>query len=270
MNLDNNLKVFSMSTKEQSVTLLRRNKLAQVEAFNAIGMPDVTEETRASEFAKRIKWAGGLLDLCLACQRVSDGSKWFFTKEEWESMDNTLRRQFLKRGLRVRAYGHSFVLAAYDASDSNGNITMTWSNNADVTALVNRVRGTAYNDFAGAENTRLILSATNLTSCLAATAASEYKAYTEASDGLDDTSDWHLPGLGVLITIYRCLTEIQEALVYFWSSEACLSTATVNPYYWSSTEHSNSAVHSVSFLYGYMTSESKTKTYRVRAVCEEV
>ena len=52
-----------MSTKEQSVTLLRKNKQAQVAAFNAVGMKDVTENSRASEFAKRIKWAGGLLDI---------------------------------------------------------------------------------------------------------------------------------------------------------------------------------------------------------------
>ena len=82
-----------MSTKEQSVTLLRRNKQAQVAAFNAVGMTDVTEASRASEFAKRIKWAGGLLDICLAVQRYSDKSYWYFTKDEWDSLTNENKMQ---------------------------------------------------------------------------------------------------------------------------------------------------------------------------------
>ena len=67
-----------MSTKEQSVTLLRKNKEAQVAAFQSVGMSGVTVASRASEFGKYIQWAGGLLDLCVACQRLSDGSKWYF------------------------------------------------------------------------------------------------------------------------------------------------------------------------------------------------
>ena len=106
-----------MSTKEQSVTLLRKNKQAQVAAFNAVGMKDVTEESRASEFAKRIKWAGGLLDVSLAVQRYSDKSYWYFKKEEWESLTNENKLKFIKRGLRVRAYGHSFVIAPSDCFD---------------------------------------------------------------------------------------------------------------------------------------------------------
>ena len=53
-------------TNEQSATLLRLNKQAQVAALNAVGFSDITENSRASEFGQRIKWAAGLLDLCLA------------------------------------------------------------------------------------------------------------------------------------------------------------------------------------------------------------
>ena len=73
-------------TNEQSITLLRRNKQEQIEALRAVGMVDVDENTRASEFAKRIKWAGGLLDLCLACVRIADGSYHYFTQSEWENL----------------------------------------------------------------------------------------------------------------------------------------------------------------------------------------
>ena len=51
-----------MSTKEQSATLLRLNKQEQVKALQAVGFADITENSRASEFPNRIKWATGLLD----------------------------------------------------------------------------------------------------------------------------------------------------------------------------------------------------------------
>lgn len=76
-------------TNEQSATLLRLNKQAQVAALNAVGFSDVTENSRASEFGQRIKWAAGLLDLNLACNRISDNSKWYFTREEWDSLTVT-------------------------------------------------------------------------------------------------------------------------------------------------------------------------------------
>ena len=66
-------------TNEQSATLLRLNKQAQVAALNAVGFSDITENSRASEFGQRIKWAAGLLDLTLACNRISDNSKAYFT-----------------------------------------------------------------------------------------------------------------------------------------------------------------------------------------------
>ena len=48
-----------MSTKEQSATLLRLNKQEQVKALQAVGFADITENSRASEFPNRIKWATG-------------------------------------------------------------------------------------------------------------------------------------------------------------------------------------------------------------------
>ncbi|MBR7125568.1 MAG: Vir protein [Prevotella sp.] len=267
-----------MSTKEQSVTLLRRNKQAQVAAFNAVGMTDVTEASRASEFAKRIKWAGGLLDICLAVQRYSDKSYWYFTKDEWDSLTNENKMKFIKRGLRVRAYGHSFVLAPGDCYDGDGNVTMSWGNRKNVEDLDQRTCGAAYNDFAGAENTELILASLSgitgnegVTGAPAAEAAKAYKAYTEEYDGIEDTSDWHLPGLGVLLIIYKCKTEIQEALEYFWSSESLLCKATTNHYYWSSTEYTSEYAFGLSFHYGYISgAQYKEVKNRVRAVCEEV
>ena len=258
-----------MSTKGQSVTLLRKNKQAQVEAFNAIGMTDVTENSRASEFAKRIKWAGGLLDICLAVKRYSDNSNWYFTKEEWDSLTNENKEKFIKRGLRIRAYSHSFVLASSDCTDPVGNAAMAWGEKKAVEDLNNRVCGASYNDFAGAENTNLILaSLTETTSAPAAEAAKSYRAYTMEIDGIEDTSDWHLPGLGVLHVIYKCKTEIQEALEYFWYSDCKLNETSSQ--YWSSTVNAATEAFAMSIHTGIWQNKGKTDKLLVRAVCEEV
>ena len=261
-----------MSTKEQSVTLLRKNKQAQVAAFNAVGMVDVTENSRASEFAKRIKWAGGLLDICLAAQRKSDKSYWYFTKEEWDSLTYENKEKFIRRGLRVRAYGHSFVLAASDCSNADGTATFTWGPNKAVPDLNGRSCGTAYNDFAGARNSELIMAAVaSGDSCPAATAAAAYRAYSTAfGDEIDDTSDWHLPGLGTLMTIYKCKAEIQAALEYFWYSGSLLSTADTGNEYWSSTVLSTNEAFRMSIHTAFLQNVAKSTKLRVRAVCEEV
>ena len=69
-------------TNEQSATLLRLNKQAQVAALNAVGFSDVTENSRASEFGQRIKSGAGLLNLHLSCTRISEYSQEFFTAAE--------------------------------------------------------------------------------------------------------------------------------------------------------------------------------------------
>lgn len=257
-----------MSSKEQSVTLLRKNKQAQVAAFNAVGMKDVADTTRASEFAKRIKWAGGLLDICLAVQRYSDKSYWYFTKDEWDSLTNENKMKFIKRGLRVRAYGHSFIIAASDSPAADGNIIMSWGDSKKIGYLTARNCGAAYNDFAGAENTDLILE--TLTTASAASVAKAYRAYTQEVDGIEDTSDWHLPGLGVLLTIYKCKEEVQEALEYFWSSESIMCNTSSNHNYWSSTEFDASQSFCASIHVGSFQTSTKSTKYRVRAVCEEI
>lgn len=265
-----------MSSKEQSVTLLRKNKQAQATAFNAVGLTHVTENSRASEFGKYIKWVGGLLDICIAVQRYDDKTYHYFTREEWDNITNANKAKFIKRGIRVRAYGHSFILAANDCYSAEGGVDIAWGNRINVADLDQRSCGTAYNDFKGAENTELILAhlsgasgAQNVDGAPAAEAAKAYKAYTQEFDGIEDTSDWHLPGLGVLITIYKCKAEIQEALEYFWTSECCMATIGTLAY-WSSTEYDAGYAFTLSPHYGYINVAYKETLQRVRAVCEEV
>ena len=69
-----------------------------------------------SEFAKRIKWAGGLLDICLAVQRYSDKSYWYFTKEEWDKMDEREKRNAFS--MATGTYGIQDTGRMFDSSAS--------------------------------------------------------------------------------------------------------------------------------------------------------
>lgn len=259
---------------EQSITLLRQNKRDLANAFTEIGMQGVTEHSRAAEFGKRIKWAAGLLDITLACQRISDGSHWYFTQSDWDSLTNQNKQLFLMRGLRVRALGHSFVLAPTDVKSADGESTLAWgSANSDIPDMPNRSMGDLYNCFSGQENTRLILAAVesaslpSFTAAPATSQASSYHSYRrEDGDALDDESDWHLPGLGVLVVLYRYRTEINTAFNHFWGSEALLK----NSSYWSSDEWSSDAKWCMSLSSAIISTASPTSKYNVRPVADEI
>ena len=153
---------------------------------------------------------------------------------------------------------------------------MPWGNRVNVSELDNRSCGTAYNDFAGAENSGFIIEelsgitgSQGVVGAPAAETAKAYKAYTQEFDGIEDTSDWHLPGLGVLITIYKCKEQVQDALEYFWNAE-CRMATTGTLEYWSSTEYDAGYAFTCSNHYGSIYVQYKETLQRVRAVCEEV
>ena len=146
-------------TNEQSATLLRLNKQAQVAALNAVGFSDVTENSRASEFGQRIKWAAGLLDLHLACNRISDNSKAYFTAAEWNSLTLANKQLYIKRGLRIRAHGHSFVIAAQECYNADMTTTFYWGGQGKaIDGLRQKGLGAMYGCFTGEEDTDLIIT----------------------------------------------------------------------------------------------------------------
>ena len=249
---------------EQSITQLRRNKQAQVEAFQYVGMVDVNANTRASEFAARIKWAGGLKDLCLACTRIADGSFHYFTASEWENLSAANKSLYLKRGLRVRAEGHSFVMAAID-SDYDSAATMIWGPTSAVPGISSLTCNNAYMDFGGKATTEAIVAAGASGTYPAAEVASSYEAYNSA-DGVEDTNDWHLPGLGVWIMICKYWNAIQDAFSYFWNAGAKL---TEDSTYWTSTQCAAGTTFTMT-SFGNIFATGKGSKCRVRAVCDEI
>lgn len=265
-----------MSNKEQSVTLLRINKAAQVEAFRSIGQADVSDDMRASDFARRIKWAAGLLDLCLCAVRkktidgVDIAEEFYFTQEEWSAMSATQQLTFIKKGLRVRAYSHQFTLAP---SDAQNGTALAWGNHVNIDNMENRLFGTAYNDFAGAQNTAFIIEeqsdktgSQNVQGCPAAEAAAAYKAFTAEFDGLEDTSDWHLPGFGCFFVYAKLKAEIERAFEFFWGTESCLAKTTG---YWSSTESGATDAWFIEPSTCFLRYGAKQTKYKVRPVCDE-
>lgn len=263
-----------MSTKEQSATLLRLNKQEQVQAFQAVGFTDMTENSRASEFGQRVKWAGGLLDLCLACNCIEDNSKWYLTASEWASLTSANKQKFIKRGLRMRAHGKSFVIAAQDCYDPNtGTLFYYGGQGKAIDGLSSTGLGKMYKCFTGEEDTGLIISALKGTNnggvigAPAAEAAKSYKAFTLAGDGLEDDTNWFLPSSGHLMLVSRYRDEINLAMRTFWSSDSMLLT---DKEYWASNIWDTNSAWTVWLDTGRIINQNKNSgLFHVRAFAAE-
>ena len=263
-----------MSTKEQSATLLRLNKQEQVKALQAVGFADITENSRASEFPNRIKWATGLLDMRGACNRISDNSKWYFTREEWNSLTPANKLKFIRRGLCIRAHSQSFVIAAQECYAADLSSSFYWGGlGKTIDGLSAKMLGKMYTCFTGKEDTRLILDALKGTNsngvegAPAAEAAVAYKAFTLDGDGMEDDTEWFLPSSGQMMIMYRYRDQINEMLRAFWSSDSMLLT---DKYYWTSTYYDTTNAWTCNLNTGHMTVQNKnTSLLHVRATAED-
>jgi len=202
-----------MASKEQSVTLLRKNKRAQVEALNALGF-SLSESVRASEFPNYVKWAAGLLDVCVAANRKSDNKAFFFTADEWSMLSATEQALFVIRGVRLRAEAQSFIIAATAISNKAWGSSSTATNMTAFSGLPHKLNN--YYD-AAAENAAALkyyngITANGVEGCPAFEAARDYKAYLAADGGVDDQTTWLLPTVAQAKMLYRYKTEINEVI----------------------------------------------------------
>jgi hypothetical protein len=247
-----------MSSNAQIVTLLRQNKAEQVSALQALGF-DVTEDVRASEFPKYIKWAAGLLDVMIAANRISDGSKWFFTVDEWNSLTYENKSKFITRGVRVRADRLSFIIAPEGCTG-----TIQWGTKTDVSGLQN-YNGTAglYDDVAARSNTEKIVNALGEENGTSAAFCLNYRCFG-ADDGLEDKTEWALPTVAHLKTMYRYKTEINAAFKAL--SEDFVLSSTVH---WSSCEYDTNSAWAVEINSGRVYTSTKTDLKKVRPISVE-
>lgn len=254
-----------MSTKEQSVTLLRKNKQAQVEALNTCGF-GLNENARAADFPMYVKWGAGLLDVTLAAVRISDHKNFYFSVSEWQSLSATEQSLFLRRGIRVRAMGLSFILAAESlpAVAWGGKATVT-----DATDTYYNGKTMSYNN--AVKETGLILAYYNgksidgVVGAPAAEAAVAYKAFTEENDGLEDTTNWILPCGTHLLAVYRYKNEIDEVFVGTYGSEFKMDKTN----YWTCLQYSSDNSFYVNLSNGSLYYATKTNTNKVRPISIE-
>lgn len=253
-----------MSTKEQSVTLLRRNKRAQVAALRSIGF-DVTDDMKASDFPRLVRIASGLYDITVAVRRISDGVKLFLNKTEWSELSITQRLEYLIIGLRIRANGLSFILAAESRM-------LAWGSNTDVTLNMNYGSGTSglYDKIDALTFTKNIaahysgITANGVTGAPAAEYCLSYKAFTTDADGIDDDTQWSLPAPCHLMVLYRYRTEINEFINLLWSSDYELNQ-TSN--FYSCCEYSSSQAFILSVSTGRLYADgNKLTEYVVRPI----
>lgn len=243
-----------MASNEQSITLLRRNKVAQVEALRAHGFP-LDEGARAADFAMYVRWAAGLLDVTIAANRISDNRHFFFTLDEWQSLEYTEQSRFLLRGVRVRAEGLSFVIAAEtlparplsgkltveDAySPINDSTAQTWCDSyAETLRIRDFYEGRSSDSVAGAP---------------AAEAALNYMAYSEEGDGLADDSKWHLGSPRHYCICYRYRDAINAVLTGVWGTQGALPNAQI----WTCLQYGSSDQYYVHPNIGRMYTTAKT------------
>lgn len=254
-----------MASKEQSVTLLRRNKRAQIEALNSLGF-NLTEGARAADFPVYIKWGAGLLDVTVAANRKSDNKKFFFTVEEWQSLSATEQNLFMLRGVRVRACGTSFIIApdtiankAWGARDVSIPDLHSYSAHRDLYTYFNAYEETCL-VAEGYENS----TSGSVIGAPAAEAALAYKAFTQSRDGLDDISEWCLPTPAHLMIMFRWINEINAVFTAVWSSDFGLGLTG----YWSCGRWTNNEVYRSNFdSCGSLYVETPVNLKSVRPIC---
>ena len=251
--------------KEQSVTLLRINKRKQVAVLAGLGF-SATNDMRASLFPSYIRWSGGLLDLTVACIRISDGQRFYFTATEWQALDNQTKANLGKIGIRVRAMQQSFIIApeSIGAKEYGGNL--------NVTAVTDWSETGANNPFWSEENaltvTQTINTAygtttrNNIVGAPAAREALAYHSLRQSVDGIDDGCDWCLPLVRHAYVMFRYKTEINALFRLAWSSSNELTNVT----HWCCQEASTNNAWAVNFSAGQVNVPTKITAYNVRAI----
>lgn len=261
-----------MDKNNANAMLLRLNKQDQISALQSIGFTVVNENTPASDIAKYIRWAGGLLDLSLATLRIEDGRQVFFTASEWNSMSANNRSKYIRIGIRLRAECRQFIIAKSDCIDAGGAKTFKWGGyGIDIRGLKNYGNGNQglYDTFDGKENTDVIIEtlagvrdSLGTVGAPAAEAARAYRGCTLESDGIEDTTVWNLSAQGELMLMAKYKLQINELITSMFGSQNIITT----DWYWSSIEYDSASAWCVLMTGGSVTTYIKNSAGRVRPV----
>ena len=256
-----------MASYEQSVSLLRQNKRAQVEAVRELGFADVNVETRASLFPTFVKWAAGLLDITVAVrckgQGANTGANMYFTLDEWSSMSSTDRAQYVLRGLRLRVEALTLIIALSQQ-------TLKWGVLTPVAGAANATPPAVYHINDSRYQTECIVSSNagqsndNCTGSPAAEYALGYRAFTAAYAGFEDQTQWSIPSMKHMMLLYKYRNQINAALQIV-GSDTLSSTI-----YWTCCQRSASEAYRISMVNGQINYANKsTGSHVVRPVAVE-
>ena len=258
-----------ISTIIEEAQMMEQNRVDLVKALNDVGFTQVNDSTPLSDIAKYIKWAGGLLDIRLACLSKSTKEQKFFTREEWDSLSAISKSSYIKLGVCLRAERQEFIIAKSDATMPDGSKGIKWSTaNTDVRGLTNFVGSPdLLRDIDGRANTDIILASADYDGVEypAAERARAYKASTVADGGMDDPTEWSLPAIGQLALLYKYYNELNAELRYYGLNPI------TDTWYWSSTEYGSSyAWYVYMSLGGINYFFSKSNAGYVRAVAPAI
>lgn len=261
-----------MDVNNESAMLLRINKEEQIAALKSIGFTNVSGETSASDIARYMKWAGGLLDLSLATLKIETGEQVFFTAAEWNLLSANNRSKYIRIGIRIRAERRQFIIAKGDCTAADGSRTFKWGGyGTDLRGLKNYAAGNQglHDTFDGKENTDVILETLagvkdtqGTVGAPAAEAARSYKACTLAADGIEDNTVWNLPAFGELMMMAKYKLEINELTTSMYGNQNIFT----GDWYWSSTEWDSGSSWGVLFSSGNSDTGGRQTAYRVRPV----
>lgn len=256
-----------MASYEQSVTLLRQNKRAQVESVRELGFTDVSVDTRASLFPMMVRWAAGLLDITIAVRcKGSDantGANLYFTPEEWSAMPSAARSSYVLRGLRLRSESVCLIIALSQQTLKWGVLTaVVGASSATPPALYRINKAREETEKIAAHNQGQ--SNDNCTGSPAAEYSLNYRAFSESSAGFEDVTQWAVPSMKHMLLIYKYRDQINQALLVVGSDTLSASI------YWTCCQRSASEAYRISMANGQISFTNKsTSSHVVRPVAVE-
>ena len=259
-----------MTEAEKSAILLRVNKEKQIAALKNAGIELDIETATGTDIANAMKWAGGLLDLCVAAYHKATKQLTFFTKQEWNDLSSNSRYAYITLGVRIRAYSHQWIIGKENMLNDTGGNTHAWAEQSgwnidELKDYGNPNDGTVWDDFDGEGNTDKIVAYAKANN-RSHPAAERVRAYSLSSDD-PATGKYYLPSIAQMRTMTKYRDEIDEMMTLISGSTF------IKDWYWSSTECSSSNAWSVYVSYGGIGNHSsKTGANRVRPClsCEAI
>lgn len=259
-----------MTEAEKSAILLRVNKEKQIAALKNAGIELDIETATGTDVANAMKWAGGLLDLCVAAYHKATKQLTFFTKQEWNDLSSNSRYAYITLGVRIRAYSHQWIIGKENMLNDTGGYTHAWAAqngwNIDELKDYNYPNdGTVWDDFDGEGNTDKIVAYAK-TNNRSHPAAERVRAYSLSSDD-PAAGKYYLPSIAQMRTMTKYRDEIDDMVTLISGSTL------IKERYWSSTENSSNYAWYVNVSNGNITVINyKAYTYRVRPClsCEAI